>query len=161
METHPAFLLRPPEVGRTLFQYKVGLSSRNSILRLWLLLMLAYGLLLRLDINMQIVRKAFKADNASVDMSCSFDQVKDCLRCERSLLLVNSTGRGSQPSNGTFMSVGELDNGRIVCLFRFIHTVWHTCEYWREQDPKCSSADGSPLSREYNSNIVLANLKLI
>ena len=49
----------------------------------------------------------------------------------------------------------------FVCLFRFIHTVWHTCENWREQDPKYSSADGSPLSREYNSNIVLANLKLI
>ena len=49
----------------------------------------------------------------------------------------------------------------FVCLFRFIHTVWHTCENWKEQDPKCSSADGSHLSREYSTDIVLANVKFI
>ena len=48
-----------------------------------------------------------------------------------------------------------------VCLFRFIHTVWHTCENWKEQDPKCSSADGSHLSREYNNDIIKANLELV
>ena len=48
-----------------------------------------------------------------------------------------------------------------VCLFRFIHTVWHTCENWKEQDPKCSSADGSHLSREYSNDIVLANVRFI
>ena len=50
--------------------------------RLWILLMLAYGLLLRLDINRQLVRKAFKADNASVYMNCTFDLVRECLRCD-------------------------------------------------------------------------------
>ena len=74
--------------------------------------MLAYGLLLQLAINRQLVRKAFKADNASADMNCSFDQVRDCLRCERSYLAANSTGLGLQPSNGTFMSVGEQEDNR-------------------------------------------------
>ena len=65
--------------------------------------MFAYGLLLRLAINRQLVRKAFKVDNASAGMSCSFDQVRDCLRCERSYLALNSTSEAPQ-----FMSVEEL-----------------------------------------------------
>ena len=69
--------------------------------RLWILLMLAYGLLLRLDINRQLVRKAFKADNASVYMNCTFDLVRECLRCD------NRTSQVPKPSNSTFMSAGE------------------------------------------------------
>ena len=71
--------------------------------------MLAYGLLLRLDINRQVVRKAFNADNASIDMNCFFDQVIVCLRCEPSYLGVNSTSQVPQSSDDTFMSVGEPD----------------------------------------------------
>ena len=71
--------------------------------------MLAYGLLLRLDINRQMVRKAFNADNASADMNCSFDQVRDCLRCERSYLVVNSSSQVPQPNNGTFLKLSKPD----------------------------------------------------
>ena len=71
--------------------------------------MLAYGFLLRLDINRQVVRKAFNADNASVDMNCTFDKVLDCLRCERNYLGVNGTSQVPQSSDDTFMSVGEPD----------------------------------------------------
>ena len=69
--------------------------------------MLAYGLLLQLAINRQLVRKAFRADNASADMSCGFDQVRGCLRCEQTYLAVNDTSQGAHSSNGTFVSVGE------------------------------------------------------
>ena len=71
--------------------------------------MLAYGLLLRLDINRQVVRKAFNADNTSINMNCTFDRVRDCLRCERSYLGVNSTSQVPQTSNVTFVSVEEPD----------------------------------------------------
>lgn len=66
--------------------------------------MLAYGLLLRLDINRQLVRKAFKADNASVYMNYTLDQVRECLRCD------NRTSQVPNPSNSTFMSTGEPDD---------------------------------------------------